>query len=51
MEFLTSIEGISCILVSLLIIAGGINELVYFNKTSKATIKGYKELKREVAKW
>ena len=46
LEFLTSIEGIACIFVSGLILAGGLNELIYFNKTCKRTIKGYEDLQK-----
>lgn len=47
-EFLTSVEGIACIFVSLLGIAGGINEFIYFNRMCNRTIKGYEDLRKDM---
>lgn len=44
LKFLTSLEGIACIFVSCLVLAGGISELIYFNRLCKNVREGYEDL-------
>jgi len=47
LKFLTSVEGIAMIVIIVAIMAGGINELIYFNSTCKRTMKGYEDLAKD----
>lgn len=44
LKFLGSVEGLACIVIIAAIIAGGINEFIYFRSTCKTTIKGYEDI-------
>jgi hypothetical protein len=46
LKLLVSVEGISCLVIIAAIIAGGINEFIYFRSTCKTTIKGYEDISK-----
>ena len=50
LKFLTSVEGIAMIVIIVAIMAGAINELIYFNSICKRTMKGYEDLAKDFEK-
>ncbi len=46
-KFLCSVEGFACMVLIGAVIAGGINEYIYFRNTCKQTIKGFDDLAKD----